>query len=154
MEECTEDQLTEREQFYLDTLNPFGKKGYNIATEATPGASNKGKPKTGRAAKGETNLRNKSVCQYDDDGNLLNTYYSIRCAAEDVGINYMGITNCLKGRARTAGGFFWALEDEQPNIRPRGNRLGQHHTEEAKRKIGESNKQAWATTRHPPKKQP
>ena len=66
----------------------------------------------------------------------------------------MGITNCIKGRARTSGGFFWALEGTDPLIRPRGNRLGQTHTEETKRKIGKGNKLAWARSPHLPRRRP
>ena len=147
-------QLTEREQHYLDTLKPFGTRGYNISTVATPGVYNKGKKKTGRVAAGKPNCRNKSVCQYDETGLLLATYYSIKDAAKHVNVNYMGITNCIKGRSRTAGGFFWALEGTLPNIRPRGSRLGQSHTEETKQKIGEGNKKAWAKSPHLPRRRP
>lgn len=35
LEYCSLDQLVEREQFYIDTWQPFGDKGYNIARDAT-----------------------------------------------------------------------------------------------------------------------
>lgn len=140
LEECPEEQLTEREQFYLDTLQPFEDRGYNLSKVASPGVSNKGVPKTGRTKVGKDNCHNKQVCQYGHDGSLLHTFTSIREAAKAPGIGYMGITNCIHGRSRTAGGFFWALQGTIPIIREKQTRKGLNHTDETKSKISKANK--------------
>jgi hypothetical protein len=47
------------------------------------------------------------VVQCDLTGKPLKTYASLRDAASHVGVNSGNISNCLKGRAKTCGGFKW-----------------------------------------------
>lgn len=50
---------------------------------------------------------NKSVKQYDTEGNLLAEYKSITIASNMSGIKRTAINNCLKGWSKTAGGYIW-----------------------------------------------
>lgn len=45
-------------------------------------------------------------------GEILRTYTSIAEAAMDVGINRKGISDVLKGKQKTAGGFIWQFDIE------------------------------------------
>jgi len=45
------------------------------------------------------------ICK--DTGDVLGTYCSLMEAARDNNINQGNITNCLKGRCKSVGGFYW-----------------------------------------------
>ena len=45
-------------------------------------------------------------------GEMLKRYSSIGAAANDVGINRKGISDVLRGKQRTAGGFMWQFDKE------------------------------------------
>ena len=47
------------------------------------------------------------VKQYDDYGNLIASYNSIMDAERVTGVRNSGISACLKGRVKHAGGFIW-----------------------------------------------
>lgn len=49
----------------------------------------------------------KSVCQYDLNGVLLNQYINITHAARLNNLHATSICACCKGRAKTHGGFIW-----------------------------------------------
>lgn len=111
--------ITEREQFYLDTLQPFGDRGYNICRTANAGPATKGVPKTGRSAAGLHHRNNVPVICYNEEGEVVAEYHNVITAAKACGIDRMGIFNCLAGRSRVAAGLFWSRRGETPNIRPR-----------------------------------
>lgn len=48
-----------------------------------------------------------TIGQYDHEGNLLNTFKSIKEASLSLGISETGIGNVLHNRAKTSGGYFW-----------------------------------------------
>ena len=52
-------------------------------------------------------IRRRPVHMFDQNAVLLNTYPSINDAAEDTGVNKVGISNCCRGKTRTSGGFVW-----------------------------------------------
>lgn len=59
-----------------------------------------------------TNIKHKfKVYQYTLNGELVNTFESIRDASRETGIRYAQIYNCLKGATKKAAGFFWKKED-------------------------------------------
>lgn len=49
----------------------------------------------------------KIVIQKDKKGNIINEFSSIHYASKCTGINRQGISFCIKGRYKTAGGFVW-----------------------------------------------
>lgn len=51
--------------------------------------------------------------QYDLDGNLIKEWDSVKQAGEALGINRPSISNCLKGRYKSAGGFIWRYSVEE-----------------------------------------
>lgn len=48
-----------------------------------------------------------SVDQFTKEGDYINTYPTIREASRVTGVHESGIGNCIKGRAKTAGGYVW-----------------------------------------------
>lgn len=50
---------------------------------------------------------NKSVCQYDKNGNLLATFYSFKQASEITKVSRSGISLCVSGKLHHAGGYIW-----------------------------------------------
>lgn len=52
-------------------------------------------------------IQSKSVSQFSKDMTLINTFSSVRKAAESTGIHKTSISNCCRGKAKTAGGFIW-----------------------------------------------
>lgn len=135
LEETTRDLLTEREQHYLDTLDPFGDRGYNICRRANVGPAQKGVPKTGKSAKGEGNKNNVPVACFNQHGEKIAEYHNVISAAAAHGIDRMGIFNCLAGRSRVAAGLFWAKQGEPPNIRDKKSRVGATASLETRLKI-------------------
>lgn len=60
-----------------------------------------------------TNIKHKfRVGQYRLNGDLVNTFASIRDAAHETGIAYSQIYNCLKGNTTKAAGYKWKKIDE------------------------------------------
>jgi len=64
----------------------------------------------------------KPVCQYDLEGNLLNTFESIKEAERQTGTNEGNISGCCQRKIRkngslvkTAGGFLWCYEGDTPD---------------------------------------
>lgn len=49
----------------------------------------------------------KSIIKYDCNGNFIEEYINITSAAKENKICITSITNCAKGRSKTAGGFKW-----------------------------------------------
>ena len=52
------------------------------------------------------------VRQYSFSGRLIKVYESVMKAAKKVGIHHSSIQQCLKGKIKTAGGYFWVKDDE------------------------------------------
>lgn len=69
------------------------------------------------------------VCQYNQEGMLVNTYPSIIEAARNTGIHKTGIQQCCTGKKRVAGKFFWAYNNRKPVIRAPQKMSGFHKKE-------------------------
>lgn len=54
----------------------------------------------------------KGVIQLDKTGMYVNKYESVIKAAAETGTSRTSIGNCLKGRAKTAGGYVWKYEED------------------------------------------
>lgn len=57
----------------------------------------------------------RKVHQCDLEGNIINTYNTIRGAGKETGIDSAGIAKVCKGTRVTAGGFKWEFAVENPN---------------------------------------
>ena len=66
----------------------------------------------------ENTGKSKAVIKIDViTGEILQSYSSIREAAKDVGINKRGISDVLRGKQKTSGGFFWQYDSgDAPTI--------------------------------------
>lgn len=60
---------------------------------------------------GKDNPRAKPVAQYDVNGNLIKLWDYAQQAINELGMNRSDITNCLKGRQKTAKNFKWQYYD-------------------------------------------
>lgn len=54
------------------------------------------------------------VCQYSLDGKKLNTYNSVAEAGDAAKVSHCCITDAIRGRQKTAGGFIWLYEGTDP----------------------------------------
>lgn len=61
--------------------------------------------------KGKDNPRAKSVVQYSINGEFIKKWDYAKQAIEQLGLNKTSITDCLKGRQKTAGGYKWKLNE-------------------------------------------
>lgn len=52
------------------------------------------------------------VRQYSFSGNLIRVYDSIAKAAKSVGLHVSSIQQCVAGKCKSAGGYFWVKDDE------------------------------------------
>lgn len=50
---------------------------------------------------------NKSVLQFDLNGNFIKEFPSINQASRELNLNQANITHCLKGKYQNSGGFIW-----------------------------------------------
>lgn len=106
IEVCNENNIYEREQYWIDTLNPdlnsitVVESRWKLSEEAISKRTEK---------------LNKSINQYDLEGNFIQGWNSIKEAGETLGIGRPTISNCLKGILKSAGGFIWAYSEEDFN---------------------------------------
>ena len=54
----------------------------------------------------------KRVCQFSVDGDFLAEYASIRDAEIETGISHKAISNCVRHKTHTAGGYVWRLSGD------------------------------------------
>lgn len=52
----------------------------------------------------------KAIMKCNMNGGIIEEYINITIAAKENGILITSITNCLKGRSKSAGGFYWKLK--------------------------------------------
>lgn len=122
--------LLETEQKYLDLLQPFDSRGYNLCKKAgsTLGNTFKGKRKKPKPYKhtdeyirkvsGVCSKLNKSVSKFSLAGEKLKTYFNITTAAKDnPGATIQAIAKCCKKSRKTAGNYLWAYEGEFPILK-------------------------------------
>ena len=97
LERASEKEALDRER---ETIKEIGRKLNNTGPLLNTGR--------GGHIGGETC---KSVCQYDLNSNLISIYPSIIVAAECTGANRSYISQCCKGKRKSAGGFLWSYEN-------------------------------------------
>lgn len=67
-----------------------------------------------RCKKRDMTMRKTEVTQYDRDGKMIETFDSIQKAADEAGVDKSNISACIKGKRRSAGGFFWSTGQFEP----------------------------------------
>ena len=63
--------------------------------------------------KSASDFQPKSIDQYDTNGNYIQTFSSIRSAGRSLQINVKSISDALKGKQKTAGGFLWKYSQQK-----------------------------------------
>lgn len=127
IEECSLDQLNEREIYWGLYYDVLGENGLNLRLGDANGlCSEETKKKIGttnsrpKPSNFNSNLK-KSVLQFDKQGNLIAEYESYHDAKNKTGLS---LTEVLRGKAKTAGGFIFKYKDEwdgnPPMIKPHG----------------------------------
>lgn len=97
IEECKQEELNEKEKYYIQFYNSLAPNGYNMIE----GGSN------------EAGLsKSKSIKQFSLEGKYITTYYSIMDAERKTGINNSNISACCQGKRITAGNYQWRYEDD------------------------------------------
>lgn len=147
LEECSQNQLNEREQYWIKYYNSYGENGYNL----TMGGD--GMIKYSVEAIYETYLKTNSMAktaneigchintvrkvlhefninlsdqQQDKSVERINpltlkieaTYSSIGEAARAMGVDHTAITQALNGKNKTSCGYYWQLKGENRNFEP------------------------------------
>lgn len=106
--------ILEREQYYLDKLNPE----YNSSKTArcpTVAYTEERKEAVRKKRKGIPFVESayekirKSIKQYDKKGLLIKEYSSIQVASNETNIDRASISKCASGNRKTAGGFVWVF---------------------------------------------
>lgn len=75
--------------------------------------SDEEKEKIRKALQGSKSYRAKKVAQYNKDYELIQIWEYIKLAEETLGINHSHISDCCKGKRKSAGGFIWRYLDEE-----------------------------------------
>lgn len=110
IEECNDENVTEREIYWIQKLGTYGNGGYN----ATLGGEGVKKAKKDWA----NHPHSKAVSCYTLEDEWVKDYDSVGLAADDVG-NGKGrssINVCIRGKTFQAFGHRWALKGETPKI--------------------------------------
>lgn len=113
LEYCPEDLLIVREQYYIDNLKPE----YNLVLEVERNILSKesrllqSETRKRRIKSGEIKLScEKTIYQYDLEGNFLEKYESIKKACIINNIHQCTICRFLNGTYRKGGNYLWSLE--------------------------------------------
>lgn len=113
LEFCNEDLLLEREQFYIDQLNPE----YNITKLVERNILSLesrrliSKTRKERIKSGEIKLyQEKQIHRYDLNGNYIDSFKSIKIASKECNIHQSTIHRFLNGTYKKGGGYLWSLE--------------------------------------------
>ena len=129
LEECAPENLTAREDFYLDTLKPE----YNIRTEGH-GISDAAREKLRRDRTGKKRPDISRRVKCVETGEV---FESLRAAAKWCNVPAPNLSALLSGKGRTLGGYHWiyADEDEEAALeRIRQMPEGRKRTDESKDK--------------------
>ena len=92
LEECSQNELNDKEQFYIKTYNSLVPNGYNMI----PGGSN-----------GAGLAKGKSICQYSLNGDFIASYSSAKEASEKTKLSHGTICACCRGERNHTGGYQW-----------------------------------------------
>lgn len=126
LEMCSLEELIDREQCYLDTLNPT----YNVAKVA---GSLRGyrfteeqKKKVSEANRRRERQHGKPVIVMDKNYNVLYEFCSARDCSRNINIDYRAISQCCTGRLNSYGDYIFCFKkdlhllDKNKYLRNRG----------------------------------
>lgn len=110
VEYCNKEVLIHREQFYIDTLNPW----FNIAQTA---GTTRGIKFSKESIKRRIDRVKRKVLQFSLDGEFIKEWDSPTDAAKELCINRKGIYEQLRSpqRLKSSQGYIWRYKDEYNN---------------------------------------
>lgn len=114
LEECTVEQLNEREQYYIKQYDAYDN-GYNLDKG---GAGCPGYKHTDEEIAKMRQIQNpKAVLQMDMNLNIVNEWVSCSHAGKTLGFSARGIKAAAdrKNRQKTIGGYYWIYKEEYEN---------------------------------------
>lgn len=112
LEFCDKENLINREQFYIDTLNPE----YNLILKVERvEMSQESKKLMSESRKrgiinGTVTFKTKKLYKYDLDGNFICEYSDFKSATEDCKLSTSQITRVLTGQYKRSRNFMWRRE--------------------------------------------
>ncbi len=68
-------------------------------------------------AYGENHANSITVSQYTKNNKLIDVYGSVNEAGRQLKISFTNIAKCARGERKTAGGFIWRYDNEEPTIK-------------------------------------
>lgn len=74
--------------------------------------SKKGEKHPMFGVKGCENPRSKKVLQYNLNGDYIRCWCNTQQISDKLGINYKAINNCLTGKTKSSGGFYWKYNNQ------------------------------------------
>jgi hypothetical protein len=112
IEECTLEQLNEREIYWGYYFNTLGKTGLNLRLGNANGiCSEETKKKIGKGNKGKikhlSGPKRIPILQYDLQGNFIREWRSGKEASVSLNLKKQSICNNLKNRTKSAYNFIW-----------------------------------------------
>lgn len=107
LEECNQEELDNKEKYWIDYYNSLTPNGYNMI----PGGSN-----------GMGLAKGYEIEQYDFKGNLIATYPSAHQASLITNIDHWSICACCRGLYQRAGNFIWKYVNDPKEIKPKDQR--------------------------------
>jgi len=103
VEECSKQELNEKEKFWIQYYNSKVPNGYNM----TAGGDD-----------GQADLFKKAVYQYDLMGNFIAEYESASEAARQLNLFKSNLTAACRGETSQCGGFQWKYKNDDKIIKP------------------------------------
>lgn len=108
LEYCNIEKSRELEQKYLDELQPFYPKGFNICKTSLGNHNTLHKVRSYKRDTTELNNHLRiSVDQYDLEGNFIKNHLGITQASRNTGISRVSIYKCCRGIYARGGNFIW-----------------------------------------------
>ena len=115
----SQDELNEKEAYWISTLNTISPNGYNLQNGGVrTQLSEESRKKIGlvvkqKYANNEVDISwKRKVCQYSVDGSLIAVWDSIKEASKQLGICDKHIPDACRGRRRTVNGFMWRYYED------------------------------------------
>ncbi len=127
IEKCSEDELNEKEIYYINCFDShahFGKRnGYNLTTGGE-GIGNLSEEERQVYREAQQSI---PIYQINFDGNIVNKWeYGAREASKKLNIQQCSIWNCVNHKRKTYKNFIWVSVDEYNNGFDKNNYLNQN----------------------------
>jgi len=99
--DITQKQLWQYEQYFIDSLQPFGDRGYNVLSSTEKGLC------VYATQTDFLHVRRRAVDMFSLQGEFIKTFDTVQSAAKAIAIFESSIVDCCQGRKKSAGDFMW-----------------------------------------------